>query len=930
MDFRFNSFYRDGMHPYVAAVNTLLGATAAGGARIPYLSTAMSLIGAGGGGIDKEQLASAGALMNRTSQEIIDNRRSNPVKKNDFLNMLLYGKDPKTGESMRDELIKSQMSSFLVAGHETTSGLLSFTVIMLLQNPETWRRAQKEVDSVVGSSSVTRQHLRDLKYVYAVLQETLRLVPTAPMISKVPHPKMKHEVLTLGGKYKVEPTDRIRILFGKSMQDPKIFGEDAREFKPERMMESNPDYERLEKYWRPFSEGSRACLGRPFSLQEAVLALTLILQNFDLRLTDPMYKMRVRHNITLKPIGLSVKASLRHGLTAVELEQRLHSGGQEPEKQKAATSQESVDMSQGGAPLKILFGSNTGTCQALAQRLASEVASMYGFNPEVLDMDAAAGRLHKDCPTIVITASFEGEPPENALQFVQYLENLKGNDLKGVKFAVFGVGNKEWRSTFHRIPKLVNDAMEAYGAERLAELGLTDVSQKNPMADFETWLDKVLFPSLKQLSPKASETSIADFIPAIEADLSTDERATTLHQDLHVGTVKNVRILTAAGEQPEKKHMEVELPSGSTYECGDYLAVLPQSPEANVRAVMAHFKLPTDATITLKSKSFSPLPLNTSLSVSDLLRNYYELAKPTTGRGLSLALKHTTDEKVRKQISTWLDDEDKFQLEITEAHVSLFDLLQKYPQIDMPFPAFLSLLPPLSIRQYSISSSPLQNPQTCTITYSVLTNGKSTDKPFYGVATTFLSTLRPGDRVQVAMRRTAKQAFRLPLDTESTPLLMFAAGTGLAPFRGFIEQRATQLEANPNAKLAPAHLFLGCRHSQRDRLYGEQMDKWASMGAVKLYYTFSQEPEKSEGCKHVPDRMLKEVDTISAAWMAGARAYTCGNRSFAESVGKAAKEIVEKRLETRKTEGMSGEQAEARKAEIFGSFNERAADDVFD
>ena len=324
------------MHPYVAAMSTTLAATAAQTARIPVISKAMSLFKGGKDDISDEELQKAKAKMNQVGQEIIDARRSNPVKKNDFLNMLLFGKDPKTGESMRDDLIKSQMQSFLTAGHETTSGMLSFTVIMLLQNPETWRRAQEEVDRIVGDSSVSLQHVRDLKSIWAVLQESLRLIPTAPLISKVPHPRLENEVVTLGGKYKIEHTDRVRILFGKSMCDPSVFGKDAGEYKPERMLESNPDYTRLEKYWRPFPEGSRACLGRPFSLQEAVLALTLILQNFDLRLTDPMYKMRVKHNITIKPLGLSVKAALRKGMTPVDLEQRLHTGGSGPTKQKVA------------------------------------------------------------------------------------------------------------------------------------------------------------------------------------------------------------------------------------------------------------------------------------------------------------------------------------------------------------------------------------------------------------------------------------------------------------------------------------------------------------------------------------------------------------------------------------------------------------------
>ena len=933
MNYRFNSFYRDGMHPYVAAMSGLLGATAASLSRIPIISTAMSWVGAGGSGIDLEQLRKDVEFMRKTAQDIIDRRRSNPTKKNDFLNMLLYGKDPKTGEVMRDELIAANMQAMLVAGHETTSGMLSFATIFLLQNPEKYRKAQKEVDRVVGKGALTFDHVRELKYLYAVLQETLRLVPTAPTIGKIPHPDLvKQEIVTLAGKYKLEPTDRIRILLGKSMQDPKIFGDDAREFNPERMLESNPDYERIEKYWRPFSEGSRACLGRPFSLQEAVISLALILQNFDLRLTDPMYHLRIKQAITVKPLGLYIKTSLRHGMNAIDLERRLNSRETTQTKQTTKdVEEEAVENAHDGAPLTVLFGSNQGTCQALAQRLASEAASTYGFNPDVVDMDAAVGRLSKEHPTMVITSSYEGEPPDNALQFVQWLENMEGNQLEGVKFGVYGCGHRDWHATFHRIPQLVNDALKAHGGNQIAEIGLSDVSQGNPMADFETWLDKTFLPELKKISPKSDDPSTATALADVEADISTGERVATLHHDLQVGTVKDVQVLTVPGQKSEKRHMEVELPPGSTYECGDYLAVLPQSPEANVRAVMAHFKLPSDATIMLKSKAFSPLPLNTSLSVADVLRNYYELAKPATRRALTLSMKYTSDKSVGRQLSGLLNDEKQFRAEVTDACLSVFDLLVKYPQIEMPFPTFLSLLPPLSIRQYSISSSPLRNLETCTITYSVVTNDKDTERPFYGVATTYLSTLKPGDRIQVATRRTAKQAFRLPLDAESTPLLMFAAGTGLAPFRGFIEQRAIQLEANPNAKLAPAHAFVGCRHSERDRLYAEQMDEWAKAGAVTLHYSFSQEPEKSDGCKHVSDRMLKEADLISSAWMAGARAYTCGNRGFAESVGAATESIVDRRLEARKAEsGWTSKQKEDRKAAIFGSFNERAADDVFD
>lgn len=117
MSYRFNSFYREGMHPYVAAMSTTLAAAGASQGKIPVISTAMSFIGAGGGGgITQQQSDEALEFMRKTAQDIIDHRRSNPSSKHDFLDDLLFGKDPKTGQAMRDELIAAEMQTFLVAG----------------------------------------------------------------------------------------------------------------------------------------------------------------------------------------------------------------------------------------------------------------------------------------------------------------------------------------------------------------------------------------------------------------------------------------------------------------------------------------------------------------------------------------------------------------------------------------------------------------------------------------------------------------------------------------------------------------------------------------------------------------------------------------------------------------------------------------------
>lgn len=125
-------------------------------------------------------------------------------------------------------------------GHETTSGLLSFTFLELLRNPETLRTAQEEVDDVIGKGPITVDHLSKLKYINAALRESLRLHPTVPTFVRQVRPDLPGELSTVGGgKYLLEKKTSIVLLLSKAQQDPAVYGEDATEFKPERMLDEN-------------------------------------------------------------------------------------------------------------------------------------------------------------------------------------------------------------------------------------------------------------------------------------------------------------------------------------------------------------------------------------------------------------------------------------------------------------------------------------------------------------------------------------------------------------------------------------------------------------------------------------------------------------------------------------------------------------------
>ena len=920
MDYRFNNFYTDSMHSFVDAMTRTLAGNAAKGRMPKFL---LSLMWKQNAQREKDL-----EMMKKTCFGIISHRRANPSDKKDLLNAMLNGVDPKTGEHLRDDLIMANMITFLIAGHETTSGLLSFAFLAMLKNSNAYLKAQAEVDEVLGRGPIEVHHLKKLKYLNAVLREALRLWPTAPGLQKRVAPSKQHEVMTLGGKYKVENDDNILVLLTKTHRDPSVYGDDAKEFKPERMLDE--EFDKLPPgAWKPFGNGIRACIGRPFAWQEALMVTAMVLQNLDLQLDDPAYELRIKQAATIKPKDFFIKARLRKGITPTDLDRALHVSAVSEQKtvengaaKKPVKRAQSEVKQDSGKKMTILYGSNTGTCQAFAQRLAAD-ASSRGFTTEVQDMDGATGQLPKGTPVIIATPSYEGQPADNAARFVQWLEGCKGQELEGVEYAVFGCGHSDWAGTFHRIPKLVNGLMEEQGAKRIAPMGLTNVAKGNLFGDFEDWLDETLWPALH--SKEGSDYPEN----AVTAEISTQARASSLRYDVNIGKVLKVQKLTGEGEAP-KYHVEVQLPSNSTYECGDYLAVLPLNPDKTVRRVMSHFQLPWDAVITLKTSGPSTIPTNVPLSVYDVLRSYVELSQPATKKSLRLCTQYTTSAADLTHLSTLITSPSHFANLILTNRTSLFDTLSTHPSISLPFDAFLTLLPPIALRQYSISSSPLSTPTTCTLTFALLSTPAlaSPSTTFDGVASTYLASLAAGDNIQVSIRPTAKKTFRLPLDDERTPVLMFCAGTGLAPFRGFVQQRAVQLRANPERRLAKALLFVGCRSSTTDRLYPQEMDEWATLGAVDVRYAFSKDAAHSSGCAHVADRMLKDMDDVVEQWRAGARVYVCGSRGFEQRLREPAVEIF--RATRGKVMGVQEMDAEEVQSWFGENMEGRMVSDIFD
>ncbi|KZL71025.1 FUM6p [Colletotrichum tofieldiae] len=848
MDFRFNSFYRDKKtHPFVESMVDVL-AEADLQAVLPDILSLLRPRAMSKFRKNIEQMQS-------TCREIIAQRRQScsTNQPNDLLDAMLNGRDPETGESLSEQDVVHNIITFLVAGHETTSGLLSFVIYYLLENPEELKKAREEVDRVIGCGPINVHHLQQLPFLDSVFRETLRLMPTAPGYYVTP---FKEEII--GGKYAVKPGEALCILLHTLHRDPAIWGSDADDFKPDRMktLDDIPS-----NAWKPFGNGMRGCIGRAFAWQEAQLVISMILRNFDISKDDQSYKLKVKHLLTIKPAVFKIRVRLRDDKRPTDFLKSLRAVSATV----GTPPRPAVLLGDSGLnPMTVLYGSDAGTCEALAHRIAVE-AGARGFNPNVLPMNDATGCLPKDHPVVIVSASYNGLPSRNATKFVSWIQSLQPGDLQNVHYAVYACGHRDWPSTLFKVPKAVDEAIATAGGDRLCPLGTTDTATADAISELESWLVKHLWPALSKTlgaSLKKYDTDIG-----LKVTPQTPQRD-SLREGFVAATVGEIRVLSSEGV-PQKRHLELKLPAEVNYDAGGHLQVLPMNDRHLVERVLSRFGLSSDEVVTAPSVSgrLLHLPIKFPVTAWNLFASCVELTHTATPGNIQTMVEAAVLEETRTALRSML----KLNNHIKRS--SVFDLLDMFPDVELHLSTFLTMLPRMRPRTYSFSSSPSWKPGYATLTYTVEEKG---------VASNYLASLDQGSSILHVSVRPSTEHFCLPNTTvqETTPLIMIATGTGLAPFRGFIQERA--LSIRQGKRLAPALLFFGCHGHELDDIYRAELESFERNGVVTVFRAFSQDADVT--CKHVTDQLRNHQVDVCELWNAGANVYMCGAKKVSDSV----------------------------------------------
>jgi len=534
-------------------------------------------------------------------------------------------------------------------------------------------------------------------------------------------------------------------------------------------------------------------------------------------------------------------------------------------------------------PLLVLYGSQTGTAEQLAKRLAKE-AQKRSFAPRVMELNACPpAELVKEPRLVVITSTWgDGDPPDNAVNFWAQLNSDAAPRLEQLHFSVLALGDKNY-SDFCGAGKKFDTRLEALGATRIAPRADCDTDYE---ATANAWMEG-LWPALDSARGGTSESANGQSASReTTAELNGVSRSTTdvLVTDSPITSAPAYsrtnpfparlitnRRLNAPGSAKDTRHFEISLEgSGLTYEVGDALGVMPANCPALVDDII--LALGCDGEEAVRD----PKGAETSLR-SALLRNY-AITRPTTG--LLQLLAERADDAGLKAL---LNPARKADLDKFLYGREVIDCLMQCTAAKLSPAEFTGNLAKLQPRLYSISSSPKAHPGEVHLTVAAV-RYDSHGRQRKGVCSTFLADRAETDTPVPVFVQTS-HGFRLPSDTNK-PVIMIGPGTGIAPFRAFLEERRATGAKGKN------WLFFGDQQRKCDFLYQEQLEGMLAEGSLtRLDTAFSRDQAEKI---YVQTRMIEHAKELWSWLEEGAHLYVCGDaKRMAKDVDAALHQVIE-------------------------------------
>ena len=529
----------------------------------------------------------------------------------------------------------------------------------------------------------------------------------------------------------------------------------------------------------------------------------------------------------------------------------LTQGSEHSERQEAPAAESKA------RGLTILFGSHSGNSEKTA-RLAQKEAERKGLSVKVKNMEEYNARFLKEEEQVLVVVSThgEGEPPLAAQELHEKLAAGRGFDLSGLSFAVIALGDSSYKH-FCKTGHDFADFFKKLGAKSLREVAALDTDFENELPD--------LLPAVIDLfsgAPAGGQSPQA----ASPASGPAPGAAFSSNQPVEVEVLERIQ-LNGRGSEKETWHLELATDkTGLVYQPGDALEVFANNDPRLVAAILAQSGLDGTQQVEVRGKTYS---------LEEALRHHYELTVLTAPVVRKYAA--LQPESALNQLL-----EDPEQLGAFMYGSDVLDLLKKHP---LPLDAgqLLSVLRYLPPRAYSIASSPAEVGDEIHLTVGAVRYQRD-ERERGGVCSTFLADRLPEDgRLKVKVK--PNNQFKLPAN-DDTAIIMVGAGTGIAPFRGFLQHRSAKGSKGKN------WLFFGDQHFTTDFLYQSEWQKYRKSGLLtRLDVAFSRDQEEKRYVQHRMKRQGKDL----FKWLSeGAHFYVCGDmKRMAGDVSKALLDILQ-------------------------------------
>ncbi|WP_347987170.1 sulfite reductase flavoprotein subunit alpha [Methylomonas sp. AM2-LC] len=510
--------------------------------------------------------------------------------------------------------------------------------------------------------------------------------------------------------------------------------------------------------------------------------------------------------------------------------------------------------SQNTRTLHILYGSQTGNSASLANDVATS-AKNHGLQAVVKSMDEVEISQLAQMPyLLIITSTYgEGAMPDNAEILWEAANQESAPHLDQVKYAVLALGDTSY-DLFCQAGIDWDNRLHAMGATRIFDRVDCDTDFEEAA---EKWISEVV-----PLMAEGAET-----IAVIDSGNPTNKSAYNRKNPFPAKMLVN-RIITALDSSKETRHYEISIAGSElSYEAGDALCVIPSNCPDLVAALLKAINCTGD----------EDEPVNGELiKLSEALRNQFEIKLPSKELLEEIAIR-SGDQELHSLLN---GDKDKLSEYLWGRDI--LDLLLKFPALEFSAAEFLRLLKPLQHRAYSISSSGKQYPDTVHLTVASV-RYDAHGRQHKGVCSTYLADLVSAESA-VKVFFTPNQSFRVPMD-DSLPMIMVGPGTGIAPFRAFLQERQYRKASGKN------WLFFGDRNAATDFLYRDEIEAMQSSGLLThLDLAFSRDQEEKI---YVQDRMLENGAELYAWLEQGGYFFVCGDAyRMAKDVDQALHTVI--------------------------------------